>query len=162
MPSEPPVRRSSNHNNRNQSKRAKLRDMSDIPIPVQPAGKSGTFGLAVFGGVFTWLGMMAMVVGAFLTVISSIQLEEDRLADSNVLVPMAALGASLFILGMLFEIPDAEGVERLLLLATIVGGVISGFFLVLGAIYVDFFAGILATLFSLAVVITYFSVKGFG
>lgn len=125
--------------------------------PPPPAPKGG-LGLMILGGIFVWLGMIALVLGGIATLVTTFQAPEDRIAERGALTLVVVMGAALFAIGILFEIFDPQTPNRLLFVALLLGAGFTGVLLVLGTAP-NFFTAGLGALSALALSLFYFNLK---
>ena len=141
----------------------KARDIRNIPVETPSREGRRSVSMMVFGGVFAWMGMVALVGISLFSVFNLLQEEADRSVTPAAVIMVAVTGAILFAIGALLELPESDGTERLLLGALAFGGVLACALIVIGNLLGDggFLVGVMGATLSIAATLMYLSVKGF-
>jgi hypothetical protein len=131
------------------------------PTPTSKTQRSAS--MMVFGGVLAWIGMLALVAAGLFSVFNLLQEEANRSVTPAALVMLAGTGATLFALGALLELPEADSQETILLGTMVFGAAMVCALIAVGSLLGDggfLFAGVGAAL-SVALTVMYLSIKGF-
>ncbi|NJL93476.1 MAG: serine/threonine protein kinase [Anaerolineae bacterium] len=131
----------------------------DTSRTTAPLNRQRTLNMMVFGGTFAWLGMITLLFGSFYIAYNTSLEAAEREVDSPVLILLASVGATLFALGALLELPEQRGLARWLMITLVSGAAVVWTSLLAAILTFHFLLGVLGVVLVLALTAAYFGVK---